>query len=172
MMVPAGDAARCQQPGQTEAGKPRCAFIASTIRPVRQRGDAELGVGRRPDRVVDLGDDPGHLERLDRQLGGHDVAVVALGEGKEDVGTLYAGPTEDILVGTVAAHGLAAERRRQPLEGASLDVEDDHLVAALVPQLRGRGAHAPAAHDHDLHQPSSFIGSRTTHTVQGAFWRM
>ena len=29
---------------------------------------------------------------------------------------------------------------------------------------------ATAAHDHDLHAGSSGIGSRTTHTAQGAFF--
>ena len=46
-------------------------------------------------------------ERLDRELGGHDVAVVALGQGEEQVGALGAGPAQDVLVGAVAAQRLA-----------------------------------------------------------------
>ena len=45
-------------------------------------------------------------ERLGGQLGGHDVAVVALGQGQEDVGALGAGAAQDVLVGAVAADGL------------------------------------------------------------------
>ena len=92
-----------------------------------QRRDPELGVGLGPQRVVDLGDDPVDAERLGRELGGHDVAVVAFGQGQEDVGALGAGPPEDVLVRAVAADRLAAERGRQAVEGGGRDVEDEHL---------------------------------------------
>ena len=62
-------------------------------------------------------------ERLVGELGGHHVAVVALGQGQEDVGALGAGPAQDVLVGAVAADGVAAERRRQAIEGGRRDVE-------------------------------------------------
>ena len=85
-------------------------MTASTISPVRQSvAMPELGVGLGPQRVVDLGDDPADAERLGGELGGHDVAVVALGQGEEHVGALGAGPAQDVLVGAVAADGVAAE---------------------------------------------------------------
>ncbi len=52
--------------------------------------DADLGIRRGADRVVDLGHDVVDAERLGRDLGGHDVAVVAFGQGQEDVGALGA----------------------------------------------------------------------------------
>ena len=64
----------------------------------------ELGVGRRPHGVVDLGDDlRGRSKRLGRELRGHHVAVVALGQGEEDVGALGARAAQHVLVGAVAA---------------------------------------------------------------------
>ena len=92
-----------------------------------QRGDPELGIGLGPQRVVDLGDDPVDAELLGRELGGHDVPVVAFGQGQEDVGALGAGPLEDVLVGAVATDRRAAERRRQPIEGGGGTVDDEHL---------------------------------------------
>ena len=59
---------------------------------------------------------PAGAERLDAQLGGHDVAVVALGQGEEQVGVLGAGAAQGVLVGAVAAERGAAERRRQAVE--------------------------------------------------------
>ena len=67
---------------------------------------------------------------------------------------------------------VPAEGRRQALEGAGRDVEDDDLVAGRVPELGGGGADAAAADDDDLHSGSSLIGSRTTQTAHGAFCRM
>ena len=77
-------------------------------------------------------------ERLDRELGGHDVAVVALGQGEEDVGAFGAGPTQDVLVGAVAADGGA--RRTSTAAGRTRrvdDVEDDDLVAGARPTALG-----------------------------------
>ena len=81
------------------------------------------------------------------------------------------GPLEDVLVGAVAADGRAAERRRQPVERVGPEVEDDDVVPGAV-ECRGElRADATAADDDDLHAGSSGIGSRTTHTAQGAFFR-
>ena len=87
-----------------------------------------------------------------RRAGRHDIAVVALGQGEEDVGALDAGPAQDVLVRAVAADGGPAEGRWQALEGARRDVQHDDLVSGRVPQLRGGCADSPAAHDHDLHR--------------------
>ena len=105
--------------------------VGHQVRPAERR-DPEVRVRLGPDRVVDLGDDPLRPERLVGELGGHDVAVVALGHRDEDVGVLGAGPAERVLVGAVAAQGVAAERRRQPIEGPGRGIDDDHLVAGLV----------------------------------------
>ena len=131
----------------------------------------ELRVRLGPHRVVDLGDDLRDAERLGRELGRHDVAVVALGHGQEDVGALGAGAAQDVLVGAVAADRPAAERRRQAVERVGPGVDDDDLVTGPVVGVGDGRADAAAAHDDDLHDASSDIGSRTTQTVHGAFCR-
>ena len=57
---------------------------------------AEFRVRGRPHRVVDLGDDLLDPERLRRELGGHDVAIVTLGQGDEDASGCGPGAPEDI----------------------------------------------------------------------------
>ena len=64
-----------------------------------------------------------------------------------------------------------AEGRRQAVEGVGLQVDDDDLVAGPVVGLGDGRADAAAADDHDLHDGSSGIGSRTTQTAHGAFCR-
>ena len=123
-------------------------------------------------RVVDLGDDPLDAERLVGELGGHDVAVVALGQGQEHVGALGAGPAEDVLVGPVAADGLPAEVDGSRSKADGETVQDDDLVAGAVVGLGDGCADPAASDDDDLHDGSSLIGSRTTQTAHGAFWRM
>ena len=61
---------------------------------------------------------------------------------------------------------------RQPIEGGGGNVDDEHLVTGLVVGLGDGCADSAASDDDDLHVDSSVIGSRTTHTVHGAFWRM
>ena len=115
-------------PGRPLDGKPEVVVDGVDHQPgPAQRGDPELGVGLGPQRVVDLGDDPVDAELLGRELGGHDVPVVAFGQGQEDVGALGAGPLEDVLVGAVATDRRAAERGRQPIEGGGGTVDDEHL---------------------------------------------
>ena len=120
---------RGEHPGQSARREPEVVIdgVDHEPRPA-QRGDAELGVGLGPQRVVDLGDDPLDAELLGRELGGHDVPVVAFGQGQEDVGALGAGPLEDVLVGAVATDRRAAERGRQPIEGGGGTVDDEHLM--------------------------------------------
>ena len=116
-------------PGRPAAGAPGSVDRVDHQPRPAEGGDAELRVGLGPDRVVDLGDDLVDAERLGRQLGGHDVAVVALGQGQEDVGALGPGPAEDVLVGAVAPDRLAAEASGRRSKAAVDAVEDDDLVA-------------------------------------------
>ena len=92
--------------------------------------------------IVDLGDHPIDAERLVGELRGHDVAIVALGQGDEHVGSLGADATEDVLVRTVAADRLATEGRREAVEGRRDDIQDDDLVSAAVVGL-GDGCARP-----------------------------
>ena len=105
------------------------------------------------------------------QLGGHDVPVVALGERQEDVGIGGPGSTERVLVGPVATDGAAPELGRKAVEGARRKVDHDHVVAVGVVGLGQDGTHAARPDNHDLHVASSAIGSRTTQTAHGAFFR-
>ena len=136
-----------------------------------QGRDAEVRVRLGPDGVVDLGHGLAGAERLDAQLRGHDVAVVALGQGEEQVGVLGAGAAQHVLVGAVAAQGGAREARGQPVERGRFQVDDQDLPAGPVQLVGDAGADAPAA-DHDgFHACSSGIASRTTQVAHGAFFR-
>ncbi len=135
------------------------------------RREPEGGVRLGAQRVVDLGDDLGDAERLGGQLRGHHVAVVALGQGQEQVRALGSGPPEHVLVRAVAADGVALERGLELVEGRGRLVDDRDLVAGPVESLGDGGADAPAADDEGLHAVSSGMGSRTTHTVHRAFFR-
>ena len=107
-------------------------------RPV-DRVDAHRGVGLGAHRVVDLGHDVRDAERLGRQLGGEDVAVVAVGEREEPVRPFRAGAPEGGLVGAVAAQRLAREAGVEPAEGIGAVVEHRDLVAELRERAwRGR----------------------------------
>ena len=79
------------------------------------------------------------------------------------------GATQDVLIGPVAADGLAAERAGQFFEGPGRQVQDHDPVAGAVEGLGQCGPDPAAADDHDVHGCSSVIGSRTTHTEHGAF---
>jgi hypothetical protein len=146
--------------------------VGHQVRPT-DRGDPQLGIGQRPQWVIDLGDDLLDPEGLGRQLGGHDVPVVALGHRQEQVGILGAGTSEGVLVGSVTADRVALERAREAVEGSRGDVEDRDLMAAVVEHHGEHRAHPTASDDHCSHavQPRgvSLIGSRTTHTAHGAF---
>jgi hypothetical protein len=166
MAASGGQDARPRRRGQAEVRVDR---VRHQVRPAERR-DPEVGVGLRADRVVELGHDLVDVERLVGQLGGHHVAVVALGHRDEHVGTARAGPLEDVLVGAVAADRGAAEGRWQAVERLRRQVDDHDFVARRI-EVRGElGADASGADDDDLHAVSSGIGSRTTHTAQGAFF--
>ena len=59
----------------------------------------------------------------------------------------------------------------QLVERGRVRVDDGDVVAGRAERLGDSRADAPATDDDDLHAPSSGIGSRTTHTAQGAFLR-
>ena len=111
-------------------------------------------------------------ERLDGKLGGHDVAVVALGEGQEEVCALGARAPQGVLVRPVATDGAAPEGGGQAVEGTGDEIDDGDLVAGGIQRPRHRGADATAADDDGSHaRCSSGIASRATQTAHGAFFR-
>lgn len=156
--------ARRRQPDHAE----HC--IGHQRRPAEGR-DPELRIGLRAHRVVDLGDDRPNLEHLGRELGRHDVSVVAFGHRQEDVRARGTRPPQDRLIGSVAADRRAPKAGWQAVERDRRYVDDRHVVAGRV-QDRGQERADPAATDDDrFHAGTSMIGSRTTHTSQGAFLR-
>src|SRR6185503_12580974 len=60
---------------------------------------------------------------------------------------------------------------RQAVEGGRGGVDDDHLVAGSVEAVGEDRADPATPDDHGFHWFSSWIGSRTTQTAQGAFFR-
>jgi hypothetical protein len=153
----------------------RGAFGGRLCQGVRQDGGAADGlqaqrpIGLGPERIVDLGDDPGNAEHVLGQLGGHDIPIVALGQGHDDLGHLGFRTAQDVLIPADAANGDPAVAARQTLEGAGIEVDHGHVVAPLVEPDGGLGAHPSAADDDDPHgeSASSSVRARRHHT--GAF---
>ena len=114
----------------------------------------------------------GHAERLGGELGRHDVAVVALGQGQEEVGVLGPGPdaaTSSSVPSPRTALPANVVGSRSKADGRQVD--DDDLVAGPVERLGDGSADAAAADDRRSSRCSSGIASRTTHTAHGAFFR-
>src|SRR5438128_2572874 len=93
--------------------------------------EAELSVDVLANRVVDPGDHPGDFEDLAGDLGRHDVSIVAVGQGGETIRALDPGLAEDILIDPVAEDHLSVEIGAQPVEGATIHIDNGHLVTRL-----------------------------------------
>src|SRR5205823_5676821 len=93
--------------------------------------EAELAVDVLANGVVDPGDHPGDLEDLAGDLSRHDVSIVAVGKGGETISALDPGLAEDILIDPVAEDHLAVEIAAQPVERATIHIDDRHLVTRL-----------------------------------------
>src|SRR5204863_5840114 len=125
----------------------------------RQRVDAHLPVHLGTNGVVHLGDHALHTEDLLRDLRGHEVAVVALGQSEDGVGLLDPGLPEHLEVGPVAEDRLALERRRQVLEPRSFgtgrayrrDIDDADVVSLGVKETRQEPTHTAATDDDNVH---------------------
>ena len=113
--------------------------------------DAELAVDVGAFGVVDAGDDAEGVVDVFGDLGGHGVAVVAVGEGEEDVGLGDAGGVLDFEVFASAEDGVAAEVVIEPVEGGGVNVDDGDVVAFVIEFAGEGGAESSAAHDHDAH---------------------
>ena len=114
------------------------------------------------------------------QLGCEHVAVVAVGQREEPVGSFSAGAAQDALVSAVSTQRLASEFGIQSAEGISPDVEDGYLMA-FGDQLARKACSDPAAADDDGAHPQSLLmvasrtslcatGSRMTKTLHGALF--
>ena len=123
--------------------------------------NAELLIRIRAFGVVDARHDMRDLEDVLGDLRSHDVAVVALSHGDETVGMLDARTTENIGVGAVADHLLAAKlpgqdaTRRGTREGIGVAIDDDHLVALTVHV--GRNLRADPATPYDQQPQRALI---------------
>ncbi len=100
------------------------------------------------------------------QLRGQRIAVVALGEGHDDVGLLGPRTAQHVLVGAAATDRLALEGGGQPAEGALAGVDDGDVLATAVELGRDACADAAAADDDGPHEvcASSFVSARRHQT--------
>src|SRR5215467_397276 len=103
--------------------------------------EPELAVDVAADRVVDAADHLRHLEYVLRDLGGHDVAVVALSHGDEAVGVFRSSPSQQVGFGAVTDDEAATKAvvehspRREAAEGARVIVDDGDVVTVVVELL-------------------------------------
>ncbi len=113
-----------------------------------------LTVGVRADRIVDLTDHVLDAEDLLRDLGGHQVAVVALGQREERVGLVDARLALYLEIRAVPEQRGALERRRKVLKGHALQVDDGHVVPTAIQQSCEERTNPATADNNDL-QPTS-----------------
>ena len=84
-------------------------------------------------------------------LHGHRVAIVAVGEGEEDIGARHTSDVLDLGVLARSDEGETAEVVVEPVEGGGVDV-DHGDVMTLVVEFAGKcGAESAATHDHNAH---------------------
>src|SRR5438128_11341387 len=117
-----------------------------------ERIQAEFAVDVLAHRVVDAGDHARHLEDFTGDLRGHDVPVVAIGQGGEAVRRFDAGLAKHVLVDPVAEHHLAGEVVTEPVERPAVAVDDGDPVASFGKGNRSHGAHTAATNDDELHE--------------------
>src|SRR5437763_12597032 len=117
-----------------------------------ERIQAEFAVDVLAHRVVDTGDHARHLEDFTGDLRGHDVPVVAIGQGGEAVRRFDPRLAKHVLVDPVAEHHLAGEVVTEPVERPTVAVDDGNLVAGFRKGDCGDGAYPSGTNDDDLHE--------------------
>src|SRR5438067_1896593 len=117
-----------------------------------ERIQAEFAVDVLAHRVVDAGDHARHLEDFTGDLRGHDVPVVAIGQGGEAVRRFDAGLAKHVLVDPVAEHHLAGEVVTEPVERPAVAVDDGDPVASFGKGNGGHRAYTAATNDDELHE--------------------
>src|SRR5438876_1884425 len=135
---------------------------AEDCRP-REGVDAQLAVGLRAHRLVDLGDYLLHAEDLLRDLSAHEVAVVTFGQREDRVGPFDAGLAQHLEIGPVTEDRFAFEGAGQVLEPRPLrarrtgrgNVHHAHAMALGVEESREEATHPTATDDYDVHLVSS-----------------
>ena len=125
-----------------------CIRLAASV-VVQSVVDAHLAIRLGANGIIDARDHLADGEYLLGDLRGHDIGVVALGDGDEDVGPVQPGFAQRVLVQTRADHALALEPRAEPPEGVTGQVDDRDGVAFQRELPGQRGADAPAAQDDD-----------------------
>ena len=94
--------------------------------------DAEFAVHLSARWIVDASDHAFDFEHALGDESGHDVAVVAVGDGDEAVGRRRAGTLEHVEVDTGADHDVAFEFLTETLECGCVFVDDDDFVPVGV----------------------------------------
>jgi hypothetical protein len=101
--------------------------------------------------IINARDNLWYVENMKRDLSGHDIPVVALGHGDEDLRLFNAGALHNILVDSVPHNTVALEFGAQPAERLTLQIDDSHRVAISIHQAREGRANPSAAQDHNIH---------------------
>ena len=123
--------------------------------------DAEFAIHLSARRIVDPRDDPLDLKHPLRDQRGHDVAVVAVGDGDEAVGGRRAGAFEHVVIDAGADDDVAFEFLSEAFESGRVLVDDDDFVTVGIEVFRERGADAAAPNDEVSHErPSLSSDSR------------
>src|SRR6202022_4154847 len=123
--------------------------------PRQRRADgieAQLAIDGFPHRIIDAGDDPRDLKDLERDLGRHDVAIVAIGQRGEAVRRLDPRLAQYVLVDPIAEDHLTREIGAEPVKGLPIAVDHGDLMPCLGERQRGHRANPSATDDYQLHE--------------------
>ena len=113
--------------------------------------DADPLVDRSPTLVVDTGNDSLDAERLTSDTCDHDVAVVAVRDGREGLGLLDAGLAKTGLVEPDALDLRARETVGKPAERLGLPIDHGDGVTLLLERCSQARSDSPASDDNDVH---------------------
>ena len=99
-----------------------------------------------------------HVEAALGDLAGHQVGLVALGHGDEQVRIVQAGVAEDGRQGRIAAHGAQVEPVLQGGQALPVVVHDGDVVGLVHQGLGHAGADLAGTENDDLHASPNVLG--------------
>src|SRR4030042_870194 len=96
--------------------------------------------------VVDAADHSRHMENMLGNLGSHNITVIALGQGNQNLGVLYPGSLKHLLVKPVTHQGGALKGGRESAKAIGIYVQDGDRMPISIEQARQLGANSSTAH--------------------------
>src|SRR5258708_1681732 len=130
------------------------------------RGDALQAhsiVGFLANWIVDAAQHLRHADHVAGDLCGKNVAIVAVGDGNEGIGSADARAPQHVFIGAVAEHRVPfREIPAEPIEKLAILIDDLHIVAFTDQQLGQGRAYAAAAQDDDVHASPPLAPARDT----------